>query len=233
MIMGDYEIKPREEDLSAFLSEWKGKISGRDNEVSIPSSDTRNSFLAHVEAQRDKDRYVYLLLDVSGSMRGRRLEFAKSGACEFARTALGKGYKVGLISFGSRVTVQMKLTGKFEKLEEKIMRLECDGSTNMTEALKTGMSGMRFKPGMRVLWVVTDGRPDCSESALKVAAQAKKKGLDIICLGTESADMSFLQKLASRDDLVRETHTDHLALVMQNIGHALPETGDTLRLEMS
>lgn len=72
---------------------------------------------------------------------------------------------------------------------------------------------------------------------LRIGAQGgspgeKRKGLILFASALASADMSFLKKLASRDDLVKETNADHLALVMQNIGHALLETGDELRLEM-
>jgi uncharacterized protein YegL len=49
--------------------------------------------------------------------------------------------------------------------------------------------------------IATDGQPDNVHEAHNAAAKAKADKIDIITIGTDDADRSFLEKLASRTDL--------------------------------
>jgi Mg-chelatase subunit ChlD len=49
--------------------------------------------------------------------------------------------------------------------------------------------------------VVTDGQPNSCEDALRSAAVLKQKGVEILCIGTDDADKSFLGQLATRKEL--------------------------------
>ena len=176
-------------------------------------------------------KYLYILLDVSDSMSGDELKFAKAGAKEFVSIATKKGYHVGLIAFESVANLLAEATQSTHKLNAQIDRLSCGLSTNMTEALQLGIQQLQEKKGTRVLWMVTDGYPDDRASALNMGSRAKAQGIDIICLGTESADHKFLAELASRKDLAKETTTANLKFNMKKTAEMLPDkSGGTLML---
>ncbi len=91
----------------------------------------------------------------------------------------------------------------------------------MARAIELATVKFKGKPGPLAMVVVTDGMPDHEGAALGAARDAKKLGVDIITVGTDDADRSFLQKLASRDDLV-------VVVRREALGKGITSTADML-----
>ena len=166
---------------------------------------------------------VYLVIDCSGSMAGQKIAQAKKGAIEFAGEALTKRYAVGLIGFSSAAT---HICGPWEEVSyvrRHLPGLEPDGSTNMSGGIELATAKLKGRPGPLAMVVITDGMPDNQEAALTAARDAKKARIDVITVGTDDADRSFLQKLASRSDLVAVVTRDQLGKGITSAAGMLPD----------
>jgi len=145
--------------------------------------------------------YIYLVIDCSSSMDGKKLDDVKEGAKDFALSAKAKSYLVGLIKFDSGVTLLTEPQMDLMNIYHKIDRLGTNGTTNMADAIAMASEKLEQKNGARIMIIATDGMPDNKEKTLEVAHQAKKNGIEIIALGTDDADEKFLKKIASSNSL--------------------------------
>lgn len=161
-----------------------------------------------VSLQMAESGLVYLLLDCSGSMAGTKLDQAKKGAFAFTKDAVAKGYRVGLIEFESSATHICDPTTDVVILQQRLNDIQLGGGTDMTSALLLAKNKLSNNRGLRVIVVVTDGMPNDTRSALKVAQEAVRSQVDIIAIGTDDADQDFLKKLASKKELgIKVTRT--------------------------
>ncbi|MGO8741703.1 MAG: vWA domain-containing protein [Limisphaerales bacterium] len=163
-----------------------------------------------------------LLIDSSGSMAGNKLEQAQSGAVRFAVDALDKGYLIGLIQFGNSAIRLCESTRDVSSLRRHIQNLTADGGTNMTAAMQLAVEELTGVNGMRAIVVVTDGMPDNPATVLSVAQRAKESGIEIIAIGTDDADRDFLNKLASRSDLMIKVSRELLGESIASAAKMLP-----------
>lgn len=145
--------------------------------------------------------YIYLVIDCSSSMNGKKLDDVKEGAKDFALSAKAKSYLVGLIKFDSGVTLLTEPQMNLMNIYHKIDGLGTNGTTNMADAIAMASEKLEQKNGTRIMIIATDGMPDNKEKALEAAHQAKKNGIEIIALGTDDADEKFLKKIASSNSL--------------------------------
>lgn len=145
--------------------------------------------------------YIYLVIDCSSSMDGKKLDDVKEGAKDFALSAKAKSYLVGLIKFDSGVTLLTEPQMDLMNIYHKIDRLGTNGTTNMADAIAMASEKLEEKNGTRIMIIATDGMPDNKEKTLEAAHQAKKNGIEIIALGTDDADEKFLKKIASSNSL--------------------------------
>jgi two-component system cell cycle response regulator len=164
-----------------------------------------------------------LVLDCSESMAGDKIEQTKSGANDFAVEALHNGYSVGLIRFSDDVSFLCRPTRELDELRPKIGGLRNGGGTNMAEAVQVGADHLSSISGMRTLVVVTDGMPDNPSAVLDIAARAKTSGIEIIAIGTDDADRDFLDKLASRSELMVKSPREMLAQSIVSAAKMLPQ----------
>jgi len=166
---------------------------------------------------------VFLLLDVSISMKGKPLEFAKQGAVQFAGEAHGKGYRIGIISFGSQARLIAKPTGELERLSESINSLCIDGSTNMADGLFKAHTQLKdpLHADTSVV-LVTDGYPNDPDKAFDVARSLKNRKIHILTLGTEDADFEFLKLISTSDKLAHTISTEKLISGMTSMAKLLP-----------
>lgn len=157
-----------------------------------------------VKKSQEKLNYageVYLLIDCSGSMYAEKLDQAKSGAIEFAKSSLEKDFRIGLISFHSFAEHRIKPTDDIEKLSVQIMKMTDEGSTNMAEAIRTAMYQFSSHRIKRILCIVTDGMPDSVTDALAMANDAKRDNIEIMAIGTSPCNQEFLDQLTSKKGL--------------------------------
>ena len=173
---------------------------------------------------------VLLLLDVSGSMSGEPLCEARQGAGDFARKAVASGFATGLATFGSHATLVTGPSTSLTALRASLELIDIEGSTNMADALllaKRELAGLRPQ---RVACLVTDGCPDDRQATLAAAAECKRAGIDILTLGTQSADHAFLAQLATRADLAFRGETKTLAVDISRLAARLPGVTNALRI---
>lgn len=154
-----------------------------------------------ISLERLETGSVYLVVDCSGSMEGNCLNQAKRGAINFAKEARTRGYSVGLIKFANDAIHLSEPKREISALFPTINNMSADGTTNMSEAIRLAVQKLKDRKGFRAMVIVTDGMPDSPEDARYKAQEAKKKGIDIITIGTDDADREFLRKLASRTEL--------------------------------
>lgn len=172
-----------------------------------------------------QDAVVYLLLDISGSMGGKKLAFLKQGAASFIRDALQRRYRVGIIPFNSMAVFAAEPTRDCEALSRAIKRLEAEGGTYFVPPLELGWKGLQNYDGFRSLCLVTDGDSSFSEdgkAALRLAAKIKHAGVRILTIGTEDANHRFLRKLASHATLATHVPPAQLATAITDSAKLLP-----------
>jgi uncharacterized protein YegL len=154
---------------------------------------------------------IYVLLDCSGSMKGKKIDQARQGTIDFARDAIKKEYKVGVIKFSGKAEHLCEPTSDIEEIKNSIKDLRASGSTNLTAALKIAREKLKGIDNPRVIVVATDGMPDSVKGSLVAANAAKDDGIDIITIGTDDADREFLKLLASRSELSAKVSSENLA----------------------
>lgn len=173
-------------------------------------------------ASFEANGFVYLLLDCSGSMEGQKLKQAKSGALKFAGEAIAKGYRVGLIQFGSRAVLLCEPQRTLSILDSSLRDMGIIGSTNMTEAIQLSTQKLLDKGPFRSICIVTDGMPDDPQSTLNAAQRAKKNRIDIITVGTDDADQDFLKKIATQRELGIKVTQDQFENTIASTAKMLP-----------
>lgn len=165
-------------------------------------SATRSDEITETHVLKD----VLLLIDVSGSMSGQKLEQAKQGAIDFARSAYKRGCATALAAFGSEASILCDPTVDSAEFGSKVNDLDIDGSTNLAAGLDLAATFSH----LNAVVVVTDGQPDSQVEALRAANLLKERGIDILCIGTYDADHSFLAQLATRSDLALHVDAQNL-----------------------
>jgi Mg-chelatase subunit ChlD len=169
--------------------------------------------------------YVYLVVDCSGSMEGVKIRHARSGALNFGKDALGKGYLTGLIRFETHTNLLCEPQKDIKLLSRNLEKLIAGGATIMAEAIKLAHQMLKKKKGNRVIVVVTDGLPNGPgdpQASLKAGANAKKDGIDIITIGTDDASEEFLKKLASKSELGVKVSRVHFEQTITSTAKLLP-----------
>lgn len=159
---------------------------------------------------------VFILIDASGSMAGRKFEDAKQGALDFGLSCIHKNYEVAVVAFSSKASAT-KPTKRASELQGKIARLPFEGnSTYLASAL-----GYATGKQPAYVLVVTDGQISDVERSLELAEELKRNGTEILTIGTDDADTGFLQRLASRSDLGVKVASANLAQAITDCGRLL------------
>jgi len=71
----------------------------------------------------------------------------------------------------------------------------------MAAAINLATEKFADRNGEKIICLVTDGMPDSRDAALNAANRAKRANIDIMTIGTDDADRSFLEKIATRKEL--------------------------------
>ncbi len=176
-----------------------------------------------IKARPPMTSSVFFLLDCSGSMSSNnKLQFAKNGGIEYAMDANSKGYKIGLISFGSSAKKILDLQDKIENFKIQISTLEVEGSTNLTDAIRMAREILSANIGERIIFVVTDGFPDDSNSAINEAKLSRELGIDIMTLGTDDADLIFLTSIATKTEFAKKVDKQDFQQGIKDMARLLP-----------
>ena len=166
--------------------------------------------------------HAYLVIDCSFSMSGDKLAQAKKGAVDFSREAKDKGYTVGIVQFATRATHICEPHEDLSLLQRHVNELKVGGTTNMADGIRLATSKLADRSRARAMVVVTDGQPNDQRAALAAADDAKRRGIDIITIGTDDADRSLLARIASRSDLSTMVTSDALGAGIASSARMLP-----------
>jgi len=167
-------------------------------------------------------RNALLLIDTSGSMAGAKIMQAVSGAKDFTYSAIARGYATALAVFGDRAAMVCDPTADAAHFESKIAKLRV-GLVGTTTNLAAGLVLAGKFRELAAVVIVTDGLSNDNAAALDAADSLKKRGVDIICIGTDDADARFLKLLATRSDLATHVSSRELRSAISGASHLLPQ----------
>jgi Mg-chelatase subunit ChlD len=150
---------------------------------------------------------VCLLIDVSSSMAGAKLEEAKVALSAFlGQLNEGRGDAVGLISFSNRIDeIEIGLLDqRGDQIGRRISQLTAGGNTSLLDALVLGFNRIRTWAGhIQVIVVLTDGN-DTSSQAVEEEVEAlfrpTEKGWPILfgLAYGDDANYPILRRLTER-----------------------------------
>ena len=151
---------------------------------------------------------VSLLIDISGSMEGAKLEEVKSAAIQFIQRRNESNLSnlsldsIAIVAFESKAQMTAKLTSDLMTLEQPIDSLKATGGTRMDLGLQTAVEQLRLSGGDRSILLFTDGQPDDAKLALEVGESAKSQGIRIVAVATNDADIKLLGQITGNPSLV-------------------------------
>ncbi len=160
-------------------------------------------------AEKAVDKDVILVLDTSGSMRGEKIEQARS-AIEYCVDHLNPGDRFNIITFGTAVSsfrddLVARSPANLTAAREFIENVVANGRTNIGGALEKALSGKAEAGRPRIMLFLTDGAPTAGEvNAEKIVEQAKKansNGTKIFVMGVgNDVNAHLLDRLAEEAD---------------------------------
>lgn len=147
---------------------------------------------------------VVLVIDRSGSMAGDAMNATKKAAIGFV-ASLPPEVPIGLVSFGSSVTLDVDLTGDRDRLSSAISTIKAEGRTALNNAVI--FASTLFVPTTKrhVMVVLSDGSDSASSATLEEAVAATSGiRMEIIELMTSDTNRDALDQLAA-PQIVRST----------------------------
>lgn len=147
---------------------------------------------------------VVLVIDRSGSMAGVAMAETKTAAIGFL-TAMPPEVLIGLVSFGTDVTLDVELTADRNRLATTISAITADGRTALNNAIVFASALFAPTTERRVMVLLSDGGDTASSATLSEAvAAASGIRVEIIELVSPETNRNALDQLAS-PRLVRAT----------------------------
>lgn len=152
---------------------------------------------ASAQAERTRvitgEQDISLVLDVSSSMSGSRIEQLRSAAQGFVDTAFADSsqVRVGMVAYNQDVSVRVPLAVEPGSLESEIASLDASGSTNIELALQTARAQLESGTADRkIIVLMSDGEPTDGaqgDDLIAVASELKEAGFKIYTVGVEQA----------------------------------------------
>lgn len=141
-----------------------------------------------------------LVMDVSDSMKGNKLQQAKNSANNFLNTVNYKsGDKIEIISFNDYIYINQPFSNEQNTLRNCIDSLNSEGATAFYDSLYTALSETNKQFGHKCIIAFTDGKDNRSQhSKQDIIDLSKKLSIPIYVIGVgndvESQDLDVLSK---------------------------------------
>jgi tight adherence protein B len=163
-----------------------------------------------------------LVIDTSGSMRGRKLIQAKQAALNFLDTVPNE-VEVGMITFATDVTVALPPTTDRAKAENAVRKLIAKGQTALYDAVAKAAQEVG-RTGSRSILLLSDGEhagtPTTLTAAVKAVEQAGDVRLDAVAFQVDEP--------VARDALDKLTRTGKGKLFAAGSGTELAQNFETV-----
>lgn len=166
---------------------------------------------------------IVMAIDLSGSMSG-ALDDVRQAARDFIAQFDMEQTRVGIIGFASEQDTLCAMTNSVPDLHRTLDRMDCSDRLGYgTSAIPFARAGQMLhqSEGVRYVLVLTDGEWFHEDKAISEAQKLVRNDIDIIAVGFADANESFLQKLASRQDLAALTDLSGLSDVFTGIARKL------------
>jgi Ca-activated chloride channel family protein len=118
------------------------------------------------------------------------LAHAKNSASTFSSSFNYEKDKISIISFGSKVEVNIPLSKDSLLIKKSIEKIKINGSTAYFDALNIGLDQLKNRKGVNIIVSLTDGAENSSTHTLSdVIAKSRKYNIPIYTIG-----LGFVQK---------------------------------------
>ncbi len=144
----------------------------------------------------------YMLLDVSGSMVGGRLDAAKNTLREISTDTMSDSDRIAVVTFDSKAFFKLKprpvgQIRRQQEMEPLLDRIFAQGQTALWDAIYMAMSQIRDKTKKTVMIVLTDGEDNSSthtyQECLDLVQEWTNVSLSIIHInGVDNAQYSAM-----------------------------------------
>ncbi len=143
-------------------------------------------------AVQQTNHAIVLLIDSSSSMGGGKLDEVKSAATDFVQRQDLSNNKLGVVTFGGRVSTLASLTNNASELKRAIASIRDSGGTPMAQGINLAVSELRSTSLNPSILLFTDGQPDSSFRTTLAAQAANSRRINIVAVATGDADVNFL-----------------------------------------
>ncbi len=173
--------------------------------LSAPKIDREDRDLRWTEedpsARHEIDIAVALVIDISESMRGAKLDEAVDASLGFIDELerAGAQGRIAVVSFGNRARAIVHMGDTPKQARRAVKALAVDGSTNMAAGLDVAAGELSAGAARRVVVLLTDGEPNDRSPTLDVRNRLVEGGVELITRGVAGADSAFLAKLSTGD----------------------------------
>ncbi|MFT4310929.1 MAG: vWA domain-containing protein [Candidatus Woesearchaeota archaeon] len=152
-----------------------------------------------IKEQKGKIQIIYAL-DVSGSMKGKKLLMAKRAGIALAHKAIQDNNRVGFIAFSDVVHTSVRPTRTFMHILQSIARVKAQKQTNVHTSIEHALTLFDNNKETKHLILLTDALPtvgdDPHKQAIHSVSQAVSAGITISLVGIDVEDKTFAQQLA-------------------------------------
>ncbi|MEM1988442.1 MAG: vWA domain-containing protein [Candidatus Woesearchaeota archaeon] len=133
-----------------------------------------------------KESYIYILLDCSSSMQGKKIYIAKKAAISVAYKAIKERNLIGLIGFNDDISLHIPLTTNFHDILKGIISLSPNSKTNISIALEKAVLELTNKKGIKHIILISDVLETVDyDKVYKTISLAKSENITISVIGTE------------------------------------------------
>jgi Flp pilus assembly protein TadB len=143
-------------------------------------------------------RATMLVLDVSGSMRGARLDSAKAAAQRYV-DGLPADVRVGLVEVSTHATVAAAPTTNHRAVRDLVENMRAGGETALYDGIAAGVRALKAWPDDRRVVLLTDGKDSSSSSTLANAIAVARGGgvaVDTVGFLTSKSAQAVLSEVA-------------------------------------
>jgi len=198
--------------------------------------DGKEQKIEHFSPELSLPLNLGLLIDLSGSQRGRMTAAAQSAAEPFFRRVLRKGDQAFVIGFQEKAYLVSDFTDNPDDLGRavrKTLEIKPSGGTRLHDIIEeTCREKLTSKFGRKILVIITDGEDNASRMTRDEAVQAATRAgtvIYVICTPEPSASGHFARgTVASRYLSTRSGGREFPIVVEKDFANVFNEIGEDL-----